>query len=358
MKVSDFDYDLPADLIAQIPAERRDAARLLVHEVATDATRLGHVADLSEFLRAGDLLVLNDTRVLPARLMGRRGSGGRVEFLFVEPRTEGRWCAMVNPARKLKAGEIVTAEGSAAEVRMVERVIEPDGKPSAMWIVELSDGGDDSRGVVEILESEGRMPLPPYIERAAQEDPRGVQDLERYQTVYAREAGAVAAPTAGLHFDDALFERLETQGIERAFVTLHVGPGTFLPVKVEDVEAHRMHSERFSLSPQTVAAIEACRARGGRVIAVGTTSVRVLESMVDSKGKLMAGEGRTEIFIHPGCEFRVIDGLLTNFHLPRSTLLMLVATLAGRERILSLYQRAIEERLRFYSYGDAMLLLP
>jgi S-adenosylmethionine:tRNA ribosyltransferase-isomerase len=328
----------------------------LRHEVGADRTRHVVFSELPDLLRRGDLLVLNDTKVLPARLYGQRSSGGVVEFLFVEPLDSGRWQAMVNPARKLRAGEVVTAASGAVLVRPVERVIEPDGKPSAYWVVELFAGGGEIIDPVRLLEEHGHIPLPPYIHREGRDAPDDPVDSERYQTVYASEAGAVAAPTAGLHFTEELLDELERGGIERAMVTLHVGPGTFRPVEVEELTEHRMHFERFDLPEATIDKIEACRERGGRVVAVGTTCVRVLEACARPDGSMRPGPGRTDLFIAPGYEFRAVDLLLTNFHLPRSTLLMLVAAFVGRERILRLYQEAIEARYRFYSYGDAMLL--
>lgn len=352
MNLSDFDYELPPDLIAQHPTEQRDAARLLVHEVARDQTELAHVAELDCWLRRGDLLVLNDTRVLPARLRATRPSGGAVELLFAEPRADGTWCAMVRPAKKPKPGEVLTAGKGALRVRMLARIADDDGQPGALWEVALeSDGGES---VEALLEAHGELPLPPYIERGEAGE---VEDRERYQTVYARELGAVAAPTAGLHFTEALLERLAALGIKSTTVTLHVGMGTFLSVAVDDLDQHHMHSERYALSERAVREVEACRERGGRVIAVGTTSVRVLEACAAVDGRLQAGSGSTRLFIRPGYEFRVVDGLLTNFHLPKSTLLMLVSAFAGAERVRALYARAMAERLRFYSYGDAMLLL-
>ena len=355
MKLSDFEYDLPPELIAQVPAERRDASRMLVHDASGAGAEFAHVAQLGDWLQEGDLLVLNDTRVLPARLYGKRSTGGAVEFLFTEPAGEGAWRAMVKPAKKLKPGECVRVADGAIEVRMIERVLDADGAPGALWLVEVAVPVGDA-DVQSLLEAHGELPLPPYITRVA-EDERGAADLERYQAVYAQHSGAVAAPTAGLHFTRALLDELGAKGVHTATVTLHVGLGTFLPVAVENIEEHRMHSERYSLSQETVDAVRACRARGGRVVAVGTTSVRVLESCAGPGGELHAAEGRTEIFLRPGSTFHVIDGLLTNFHLPGSTLLMLVSAFAGTECVRDLYRRAIEERMRFYSYGDAMLLL-
>jgi len=353
VNVSDFDFELPSEFIAQVPAEPRDSARLLTHRIRENQTELCTVADLGLHLRSGDLLVMNDTRVLPARLFGKRETGGAVEFLFVEPSTDGHWRAMVKPAKKLKAGEIVSAGDGTVQVRMIARGSAKDGGGSPLWEVALETTSGVAAAPEQLLEAHGRMPLPPYIEREA-----GTDDLTRYQTVYAVNSGAVAAPTAGLHFTPELLAELKERGIESTTVTLHVGLGTFLPVSVENVEEHEMHSERYQLEQAAIDRIEACRERGGRVIAIGTTSVRVLEACSSAAGVLKAGSGRTDIFIRPGYEFRVVDGLLTNFHLPKSTLLMLVSALAGRERILELYGRAIREELRFYSYGDAMLLLP
>jgi S-adenosylmethionine:tRNA ribosyltransferase-isomerase len=353
MRLSDFDYDLPPELIAQRPADRRDAARLLVHAVGEDRTELASIAGLGEFLRSGDLLVLNDTRVLPARLFARRESGGRVELLLAEPVGEGRWRALVRPAKKPRPGERLAVGEGALGVRLLERLPGEDGRPGALWELEFEAPGGES--VEELLEAHGELPLPPYIER---EEGMTADDRERYQTVYARVPGAVAAPTAGLHFTDELLAELRARGVRTAPVTLHVGLGTFLPVSVEDPEEHRMHAERYSLPEATAEAVRACRAEGGRVIAVGTTSVRVLETCAREDGTVHAGTGSTRLFLRPGHGPRVVDGMLTNFHLPRSTLLMLVAAFAGTERVLELYERAVRERLRFYSYGDAMLLLP
>jgi len=349
VNVDDFDYELPQERIAQTPAEPRDSARLFVHAWPQDVSAHAHVRDLPDYLRAGDLLVFNDTRVLPARVFGKRATGGRVEFLFVEP-DEAAWRAMVQPAKKLRPDELIElADGT--QLRMLERV-HAAGKATPLWRVAAAG----AEPLPAILERLGRMPLPPYIERSDDESQR--IDPERYQTIYAREPGAVAAPTAGLHFTDELLARLRAAGIDLAWVTLHVGLGTFLPVQVERVEEHTMHAERYELSVETAQAIEACRARGGRVIAVGTTCVRVLESCARTDGVPQPSAGSTSIFITPGHRWNVVDGLLTNFHLPRSTLLMLVSALVGRERCLALYRTAVERGYRFYSYGDAQLLLP
>ena len=354
MRLSDFQYELPPELIAQTPAAQREAARLLSYERASGERCDLCVADLPGLLEPGDLLDFTDTRVLPARLRGVRASGGGVEFLFVEPTASGTWLALAKPAKKLKPGEVVSAAQGALRVTLVRRAQGAEGRPLPEWEVCLLDPGSPELGTEERLERHGSMPLPPYIEREAQAQ-RG-EDLERYQTVFARELGAVAAPTAGLHFGEPLLAALDQRGVERAWVTLHVGPGTFRPVTVEDVSEHRMHVERFRLPLATVENIERCRARGGRVVAVGTTTVRVLESCADESGLLTPGEGATDIFITPGYRFRVVQALVTNFHLPGSTLLMLVSAFLGRERALELYEHAVRERYRFFSYGDAMLL--
>jgi S-adenosylmethionine:tRNA ribosyltransferase-isomerase len=354
MKVSDFDYELPAEHIAQEPVRPRDAARLLVHRVDEEGSEHARVRDLGRFLRAGDLLIVNDTRVRPARLAGSRPSGGAVELLLLEPAGGARWRTLARPAAKLRSGEELELEGGRVRATPIER------GEGGEWLVELADatgGAGDSESFEELLERVGRMPLPPYIARPRGDDPQRAFDREAYQTVFARELGAAAAPTAGLHFTTELLTSLERAGVERAAVTLHVGVGTFRPVMVDDTEAHRMHAETYDLPVATVEAVARCRARGGRVVAVGTTSVRVLETCAREAGELRAGAGETRLFLTPGSGFQVVDALLTNFHLPRSTLLMLVSAFAGRERVLALYAEAIEAGYRFYSYGDAMLLL-
>ena len=360
--VSAYDYALPEERIAAHPAEPRDAARLCVHDVPSDRTEHVHFRDLDRFLRAGDLLVVNDTRVVPTRLVGRRASGGRVELLLLEPARDvsGAWSAFVNPARKPKPGERIALEGGALTAEMIARPLDADGRPRMDWTVRLLDPAGRAGRDLELLEAHGRVPLPPYIARdddeSAPGDARAARDRADYQTVYAREAGAVAAPTAGLHFTPALLERLEAKGVERATVTLHVGPGTFRPVEVDDLTDHEMHAERYHLPAETAAKIAEVRAAGGRIVAVGTTTVRTLESTVDAAGHVRSGSGETTIFLHPGRPLRAIDALITNFHLPRSTLLMLVSAFAGRDRTLSLYRTAVERGYRFYSFGDAMLL--
>jgi len=355
VRLEEFDYELPPELVAQAPRPQRESARLLVHQRAAGTTAHRRVADLGEYLRPGDLLVLNDTRVLAARLFGRRASGARVEFLFCEPTGEPHvWKALCNPARKLRPGEVLLLAEGALRAVMLERPRDAEGRPALEWTVRLEELGSDAEDVLSVLDRYGTVPLPPYIHREGSEG--AVVDRERYQTVYARRPGAVAAPTAGLHFTPELLASLERAGVRTARVTLHVGPGTFRPIEVDRVEEHRMHSERFELPEETVRAVEETRAGGGRVICVGTTVVRVLEA-VAKEGKLHALKGRTDIYIYPGFRFRVVDGLLTNFHLPRSSLLVLVSAFAGVEKVRELYREAIEEGYRFYSYGDAMLLV-
>tara|TARA_A100001391_G_scaffold203812_2_gene197194 strand:+ start:9263 stop:10303 length:1041 start_codon:yes stop_codon:yes gene_type:complete len=336
VRVDDFDFELPDALIARHPpAERRDARLLTL-----TGDGLGHrrFPDLAHHLRPGDLLVFNDTRVIPARLHGQKDSGGRVEVL-VERLLEGHEAlAHVRASKSPKPGGWLHFEqGVAAQVR---------GRRGELF--HLLFTGCDS--VLDALERIGHVPLPPYIDR-----PDEAADLERYQTVYAREPGAVAAPTAGLHFDEPFLDQLRDQGVDTGFVTLHVGAGTFQPVRVDRVEDHHMHSERFRVPAPLVEQVAATRAGGGRVVAVGTTALRALEA-ASADGALRAGEAETDIFIYPGYRFRQVDALVTNFHLPRSTLLMLISAFAGRERVLAAYREAVREQYRFFSYGDAMFI--
>jgi S-adenosylmethionine:tRNA ribosyltransferase-isomerase len=356
VKVSEFDYELPSELIAQRPAAPRDSARLLVHRIGADHTQHLTVRDLPSILEPGDLLIVNDTRVRAARLAGRRASGGAVEITLLERIDARRWSALARPAGRLRPGERIELEDGAFSAELLERARSQDGALEPEWLLAL-----EARAGAEIeaaLERAGRMPLPPYIRRAVQDELARTTDRGDYQTVFARALGAVAAPTAGLHFTPDLLERLASRGIERAAITLHVGAGTFKPVSSDDTEQHVMHEERFDLTAPTVEAWKRGRARGSRVVAVGTTSVRVIESCASVQGLLEPRSASTRLFLVPGVHFRAVDALLTNFHLPRSTLLMLVAAFAGRERVLRLYREAIELGYRFYSYGDAMLLLP
>ena len=333
--VSDFDYELPAELIAQHPLPERSAARLLDGSGAQPVDRL--VRDLPGLLRAGDVLVCNDTRVVRARLFGQKASGGALELLVERVLADGSVAAHMRASRKPRAGSVLEMEGGFT-AQVLGRW--PD---AAGALFHLRFSGD----AYELMQAHGHVPLPPYIERADEAD-----DAARYQTVFARRPGAVAAPTASLHFDEPLLAAIEARGVQRAFITLHVGAGTFQPIKGERIEEHVMHSERYEVPPETQQAIAAARERGGRIVAVGTTCVRALESWAASG----AASGDTALFITPGFRFRCVDALLTNFHLPRSTLLMLVSAFAGMEQVRALYAHATEQRYRFFSYGDAMWL--
>ena len=343
--VTDFDFTLPPELIARRSAEPRDSARLLVHSRATRATEHTTVADLPRFLRAGDLLVLNDTKVMPWRLCGKRATGGAVECLLV--RVDGEVGeAFLKPSKKLRVGDVVPMEDGAIELRLLAAL------GGGRWQVGLRAAVGD---VAAVLERCGRAPLPPYIDHDGEEDVAA--DRARYQTVFARTPGAIAAPTAGLHFTEGLLQRLAAAAVEIAYVTLHVGEGTFATLRTDVVEQHRMHSERYELSAETAAAVARTRARGGRVVAVGTTSCRTLETCAAAGRTVSPGSGASDLFLYPGKSFGVVDALFTNFHLPQSTLLMLVSAFAGRDEVLALYREAVALRYRFFSFGDAMLLL-
>jgi S-adenosylmethionine:tRNA ribosyltransferase-isomerase len=342
--MSPFDYELPAHLIAQEPVQPRDHSRLLVVRRREHSLEHRHFYDLPELLSPGDLLILNDTRVVPARLIGKRAAtGGKWEGLFLRQLGDGTWEMICQTRGRLEPGERIVVEPGPLALEMVARL--PEGRWQARPLVE----GD----TFEWLARCGRMPLPPYIRKGVAH----AGDRERYQTVYSREPGAVAAPTAGLHFTPAVFDRLRQRGIDWAFVTLHVGLGTFRPIEVEDYTQHTMHSEWGRLTDTTVDAIRACRERGARIVAVGTTAVRVLETAAQFQ-PLGNWSGETELFIRPPYAFRLVDILLTNFHLPRTTLLLLVAAFAGAKLLREAYRTAIAESYRFYSYGDAMLILP
>ena len=339
MKTADFDFELPAELIAQTPLERRDASRLLTLDKVTGTTGHCHFYDLPRFLKPGDCLVLNDSRVLPARLIGHRPTGGACEVLLLVDRGEGLWECLVRPGRKLKPGA---------------EVIFGDGQLTATVEGELEDGKRAVRfhyqGIfLEILEQLGKMPLPPYIKAE-------LADQERYQTVYSKVVGSAAAPTAGLHFTPELLKQVQAMGVKVCSVTLHVGLGTFRPVKAEDISDHEMHSEFCMISRETADIINETKRSGGRVICVGTTSCRTIESFASEDGTMEERSGWTNIFIYPGYKFKVLDALITNFHLPQSTLIMLVSALAGREHVLAAYKEAVQERYRFFSFGDAMFI--
>lgn len=336
MRTSDFDFHLPEELIAQYPLEQRTASRLL--HVSGEQLIDRHFSDICDLLSPNDLLVFNNTRVIPARLHGHKESGGKVEVLIERVLDEHHVLAHVRASKSPKAGSRLILE-DAVHATMLGR--EGD-------LFKLKFLGEQS--VIALLDAHGHMPLPPYIERADEED-----DQQRYQTVYAKHPGAVAAPTAGLHFDESLLNRLLNKGVKSAFVTLHVGAGTFQPVRVENIEDHHMHSEYIDVDAMVIEQIQQTKARGGRVIAVGTTSVRSLESAA-MQGELAEFHGDSQIFIYPGYEFKVVDAMITNFHLPQSTLLMLVSAFAGYKNIMQAYRHAVEEKYRFFSYGDAMLL--
>jgi S-adenosylmethionine:tRNA ribosyltransferase-isomerase len=342
MRRSDFHYELPPELIAQQPPAERVASRLL--HLRGREIRDRQFREFPDLLQAGDLLVLNDTRVIPARLFGRKASGGKVEVLVERVLAGDRVLAHVRASKSPKPGQQLQLDESVyAEVL---------GRDEDLFTLRLQDAARPAAGVTDILDRLGHMPLPPYIAR-----PDEPGDQERYQTVYARQRGAVAAPTAGLHFDTAMLETIRRRGVELGFVTLHVGAGTFQPVRVENIAEHRMHAEWMQLDAKLVAQVQQTRAAGGRVIAIGTTSVRALESAARG-GELAPYTGETDIFITPGYEFRMVDALLTNFHLPESTLLMLVSAFAGHENIMAAYHHAVAERYRFFSYGDAMYIEP
>ena len=339
MKKSDFYFDLPEELIAQTPLQRRDGSRLLLLDKLTGELEHRHFYDLPDLLEEGDCLVLNDSRVLPARLLGTRATGGGVELVLLRDLGDGRWECLSRPGKKTRPGtELSFGDGELTAT--VEEVVEGGNR-----IVRFHYQGI----FLEVLERLGKMPLPPYIKEE-------LQDAERYQTVYSRELGSAAAPTAGLHFTQELLDKISAKGVKICYVTLHVGLGTFRPVKEDEIEDHDMHSEFCIVPEETARIVTETKKDGGRVIAVGTTSCRTLESFAQEDGTLPAGSRWTNIFIYPGYRFKCIDALITNFHLPESTLIMLVSALAGREQVLRAYQIAVKERYRFFSFGDAMFI--
>ncbi|MDC7782495.1 tRNA preQ1(34) S-adenosylmethionine ribosyltransferase-isomerase QueA [Priestia megaterium] len=342
MKVDLFDFHLPEELIAQTPLEQRDASRLMVLNKETGSVKHHMFHDLLDYVQEGDCLVLNDTRVLPARLFGiKEDTGANIEVLLLKQTQGDTWETLVKPAKRVKEGTVISFG---------------DGRLTAVCKETSDQGGRllefNYEGIFyEVLEQLGEMPLPPYIKER-------LDDQERYQTVFAREQGSAAAPTAGLHFTEEMLEQLKEKGVHIAFLTLHVGLGTFRPVSVDDLEEHDMHSEFYQVSEGTAALLNSVREKGGRIISVGTTSTRTLETIAtEHNGKFVASSGWTNIFIFPGYEFKAIDGMITNFHLPKSTLIMLVSALAGRENVISAYEQAVAEKYRFFSFGDAMLIL-
>ena len=339
MKKSDFNYHLPESLIAQKPLAERAASRLLHLDRVSGAIKDSQFSDFLDLLNANDLVVFNDTKVIPARLYGHKASGGKIEILIERVEAERQALAHIKASKSPKPDSLLNLDGGA-----ICRVIERENDLFRLQF-------ETEQTLLDLLADIGHIPLPPYIERADDSD-----DLERYQTVFAKQAGAVAAPTAGLHFDQAALDKLEAKGIAKAFVTLHVGSGTFQPVRADDLSDHVMHKEFYQVSQATVDAVEQVRARGGRVVAIGTTAVRALESASRS-GSLQAGFGDTDLFITPGYEFKSVDAMLTNFHLPESTLLMLISAFAGYDAVMQAYQHAIQQQYRFFSYGDAMVII-
>ena len=340
MKTHDFWYDLPEELIAQTPLEKRDTSRLCVLDRQTGKETHKHFYDIIDYLQPGDCLVMNDSRVLPARLLGHRPTGGAIEVLLLRDLGNKRWECLCKPGRKMQVGnEVIFGDGE-----LTAKVVEV--QETGNRVVEFQYEGI----FLEVLERLGKMPLPPYIKAE-------LADQERYQTVYSREVGSAAAPTAGLHWTKELLEKARNKGVKTAFVTLHVGLGTFRPVQVENVLEHHMHAELCMLSEETAAILNETKAAGGRVICVGTTSCRTLESLVNEDGSFEAKSKWTEIFIYPGYTFKAMDGLITNFHLPESTLVMLVSAFAGKENVMAAYEEAVRERYRFFSFGDAMCIL-
>ena len=340
MKTSDFSYDLPKELIAQTPVEPRDHSRLMVLHKESGEVEHRHFYDVIDYLNPGDCLIVNDSRVLPARLYGQKeGTGGHMEFLLLQNLGNDQWETLAKPGKKAKPGAVFTF--GDGKLRAVVKEVKEDGNRIIQFFYEGS--------FYAILDEIGQMPLPPYIKEK-------LQDKERYQTVYSHEVGSAAAPTAGLHFTPELMEKIRRKGIAIGFVTLHVGLGTFRPVSVENVLDHKMHAEHYSMPAETAELIQKTKQNGGRVIAVGTTSCRTLESVAAQHGRICECEGWTDIFIYPGFQFKVLDALITNFHLPESTLVMLVSALAGRENILHAYETAVKEKYRFFSFGDAMLI--
>ena len=339
MKTSDFWYDLPDELIAQTPLEQRDTSRLLILNKDTGSTQHKAFYNIIDYLRPGDCLVMNDSRVLPARLLGHRPTGGAVELLLLRDLGEKKWECLAKPGRKMQVGQTVIF-GNGELTATVTDICEDGNRVVAF----------EYDGIfLEVLERLGKMPLPPYIKAE-------LQDQERYQTVYSKDVGSAAAPTAGLHFTNDLLDDIQQKGIKTAFVTLHVGLGTFRPVKAEDIDQHHMHSELCMISKETADILNETRNNGGRIVCVGTTSCRTLESLVDENGRFTESSKWTDIFIYPGYKFKAMNALITNFHLPESTLVMLVSAFAGREKILNAYNEAVKEKYRFFSFGDAMFI--
>lgn len=350
MLVSEFDYELPEELIAQLPADKRENSKMMVLERKTRQISHKHFYNIVDLIDKDTLLVLNDTKVMPARLIGHKDTGAKIEVFLLKPlsgsSSENRWEVLIKPSKRIKPGTVVTISKELS-VKALERTEEDGG-----WIVELIYEGN----LLEVLHRNGNIPLPPYIERKLADEDIKKLDFERYQTVYAKDEGSVAAPTAGLHFTEEILQKLKDKGVEIAYVTLNVGLGTFRPVKCENILEHKMHSETFEISEETARKINEAKAQGKMITAVGTTTVRTLETAYQQFGEIKACNSASELFIYPPYEFKVIDNLITNFHLPKSTLLMLVSALAGKDFIFEAYKQAVENKYRFFSYGDCMFI--
>lgn len=351
MNIKEFDYELPENLIAQIPADKRQNSRMLVLDRCTQKREHKHFYDITDYLDENTILVLNNTKVLPARLYGTKDTGAKIEVFLLEQSTgnNGRiWSCLIRPSKKIKPDTVITISNNL-KVRAVKR-LEDDGE----WQIELIFPNDEN--LIDILHRVGNIPLPPYIERKMQNEELKRFDMQRYQTVYAKDEGSVAAPTAGLHFTKEILQTLADKGVEIAYVTLNVGLGTFRPVKCENILDHKMHSETFEITEETAEQINRAKANGKKLVAVGTTTVRTLETAYQKYGKIQACKDRSELFIYPPYEFKVVDELITNFHLPKSTLLMLVSAFAGKDFIFEAYAEAVKNKYRFFSYGDCMFI--
>lgn len=346
MNISEFDYELPEELIAQMPADKRENSKMLVLDKEKQTIEHKHFFDITDYLDENCLLVLNNTKVLPARLYGTKDTGAKIEVFLLEAKQDKQWSCLIKPSKRIKTGTIITI-CEELHVKALEKL-----EDAGEWLVELIYDGN----LFEILHKVGNIPLPPYIERKLQSDELKQFDMNRYQTVYAKDEGSVAAPTAGLHFTEDILESLKNKGVDIAYVTLNVGLGTFRPVKCENILEHKMHSETFEITDVAATKITEAKKQGKKIVAVGTTTVRTLETAYQKFGCIKACHDHSELFIYPPYEFKVIDELITNFHLPKSTLLMLVSALAGKEFIFKAYQEAIENKYRFFSYGDCMFI--
>lgn len=346
MNISEFDYELPEELIAQMPADKRENSKMLVLDKEKQTIEHKHFFDITDYLDENCLLVLNNTKVLPARLYGTKDTGAKIEVFLLEAKQDKQWSCLIKPSKRIKPGTIITI-CEELQVKALEKL-----EDAGEWLVELIYDGN----LFEILHKVGNIPLPPYIERKLQSDELKQFDMNRYQTVYAKDEGSVAAPTAGLHFTEDILESLKNKGVDIAYVTLNVGLGTFRPVKCENILEHKMHSETFEITEEAATKITEAKKQGKKIVAVGTTTVRTLETAYQKFGCIKACHDHSELFIYPPYEFKVIDELITNFHLPKSTLLMLVSALAGKEFIFKAYQEAIENKYRFFSYGDCMFI--